>query len=818
MRNRFITLFIRSVACVATAGTIAMLANCGGETGSSDEENIGESREELLSAANCPAGYQVVVGTAGNDVINVSVSPNPYNVNPALPICIMGLGGNDTITSGSAADFIGGGSGNDNIHGGGGDDQIYGETGDDTMFGDDGNDLINGDDGNDTSNGGNGADHIVDGRGNDIIHGNAGNDWLQSGADDDQVFGDDGDDTIDAGGGNNTLWGGTGNDLMQVTTSFGVNTFHGEDGNDNIQGGSWIDTIEGGNGNDTITGNAADDIIWGDFINNATATTGTSVDTIHGNDGADNIHGGPGNDILYGDVGNDTISGDDGDDRIIGGTAGTKTITGGNGNDLEKGSGTGTANGDANNDVIVSGGSPLGGVGTDACSGGTANSCELNEPAAFCTSSAQCSAGQRCATEVGVCIYCQSDSECSGGKTCVPTVGCNTKETVCNDGIDNDGDGLTDCLDTADCQTDPICQPGVKYFGNGGVNHDCIVNAAGVVKCWGRDNCSQLGYFSNPYSATPKAITFTLAGPPKLVRGGSLHTCVLLTNGTVQCFGGNSAGQLGNGTTSAGACSTTATTVTGLSNVSQLATGGNFNCAVVNGAVQCWGENNWGQLGNNTQTNSSVPVAVQGISGTVIEVKTGTQNACAVLTNGAVQCWGRNQWGQLGDGTTVNPRLTARNFLGGPALQVDVAGEFTCIRVAGGRVYCSGVNYAGQLGQGTVDSNPHPTPVQVNNITDASDIALGWYHACIIRAGGQGMKCWGQNTFGQVGNGVTSAAVTTPVLIPVYNATNVSAGQEYTCVRHVDGSLGCWGRNQFGQLGDGTTTQRNSQVSVIGAP
>jgi alpha-tubulin suppressor-like RCC1 family protein len=771
---------------------------CSGQSGSDfGDPDIAQTQQELIDFTICPAGSTIVQGTAGNDVLNFSGATGP--------MCILGNGGNDTITGGPFADMLVGGNGNDIMNGGPGADIFHGENGDDTIHGDDGDDQVYGEGNNDTIFGDNGADYLVGAGQDDTIHG---------GADDDIIYGQ---------GENDTL--------------------HGDDGNDKIFGGLGIDTLEGGNGDDRLQADDGDDHLWGDFINNATATTGSTVDSLYAGSGNDDLHGGPGNDLLFGESGTDSLEGDDGDDRLSGGTGGTKTLSGGNGNDLAKGTGTGTASGDANNDVLVVAGTSNGGDGTDACAG---TACELAEPPSFCTQVAgQCGTGQRCATEVGVCIYCQHDSECSSGQ-CVPTVGCTSKEVVCNDGLDDDGDSAIDCADS-DCAQDVSCQTGVTQLGNSGVWHDCITNSSGEVKCWGRNHCGQLGYFTADHATQQKSTNATListplAGTPKMVRGGNAHTCVLLTNGTVQCWGRNVEGQLGVGAFGTNTnpafpqCTGTAQTVkdaagTGtLSGVVLLASGGHSNCAVLsNGTVQCWGQNIWGQLGNgasplgNSQSanNRNLPVAVQGLSGNVIEVKIGSQAACARLTSGAVQCWGRNHYGQLGN-NSINPSSTAVSVGGlGSVAEIGVGGEFACARRTNGSVACWGANYAGQLGLGTNDNNMPHNATTVPAATGATNISLGWYHACIVRGTGQTM-CWGMNDFGQLGFGSTSSFRATPAnLLGINDGTNFGMGEKHTCLRRKSGSLTCWGSNEFGQIGNGTfsaTTPVLSPFTVTNVP
>lgn len=770
---------------VALAPSVFVLSACGSVGSTGDGVDIGQSLEQLAGVTACPSGYTIIQGTNGNDVIDASAHTES--------VCILGNGGDDTITGGSNNDAIFGGLGNDTIHGGPGSDTLHGE---------DGNDIVHGDDGNDLVYGETGTDQLFGDNGNDFLYNNSANDVFFGGAGDDQ------------------LNGGPNND-----------TLHGDDGNDTLFGNDGNDTLEGGNGNDALNGGNGDDHVWGDFINNATTTTGSTVDTLHGNDGNDDLHGGPGNDVIFGDTGTDSLNGDDGDDRLVGGTSGTKTISGGTGNDLAKGNGgSDSLSGNDNNDVLVVAGTSDGGNGTDAC-GGT--SCELPEPPSFCTSVAgQCGIGQRCALEVGVCIFCQSDSECATGQ-CIPTKGCTNIETVCNDGIDNDGDGKIDCADS-DCAQALNCQTGVTYLGDSGVWHDCITNSSGQVKCWGRNNCEQLGYNPPTQSTTfmslnPTVITNSLASAPLMVRGGSSHTCVLLKSGALQCWGRNNEGELGNGTTTT-QCSITPVNVSGITTATQLGSGGNFNCVVLaSGAVQCWGQNDHGQLGNGTTTNSSTPVGVQGIGGTAIEVELGIQHACARLTNGSVKCWGRNHVGELGNGTTVDSHTAVTANIGSVS-QISAGAEFACARRANGTTFCWGRNNEGQLGIGTSDFNVHPTPTQVSTVLDAVDLGSGWYHTCIRRAT-QGLRCWGRDDHGQIGNGTVVplqvvggcpggcfGGVTTPAAVGIFDGTQFMMGQIYTCVRRAAGTLSCWGDNQFGEMGDGTTTDRTTPIAVPSVP
>ena len=245
------------------------------------------------------------------------------------------------------------------------------------------------------------------------------------------------------------------------------------------------------------------------------------------------------------------------------------------------------------------------------------------------------------------------------------------------------------------------------------------------------------------------------------------------------------------------------------SGVSAIAAGFMHTCAIVGdsvagGAVQCWGANDTGQLGNGTTTSSSTPVAVQGLDSGVKAISAGGApvdrftaggHSCAVTTAGAVKCWGWNDEGQLGDGTTVN-RLAPVNVTGIAAGAQDVAAgdKHTCALigdVAGGTagVKCWGQNRYGQLGVGTTES--YPTPVQVGGFTGGVNaIAAGGADTCAVTEEG-GAKCWGRNAAGQLGNFTIGSQSLLPVnvIVPIGLSYLPQLGRQAVPVTIAEGRL-----------------------------
>jgi alpha-tubulin suppressor-like RCC1 family protein len=229
-----------------------------------------------------------------------------------------------------------------------------------------------------------------------------------------------------------------------------------------------------------------------------------------------------------------------------------------------------------------------------------------------------------------------------------------------------------------------------------GANRLCDLTTGGAVQCLGGVD---LGNGSTGYSNTPVQVTGLTSGVASIA-GGYFESCAVTTGGAAQCWGYNWNGDIGNGSTSD---SYTPVGVTGLgSGVSSVALGGAHGCAVTtSGAVQCWGYGGNGDLGNNSTSDSTTPVAVSSLSSGVSGVSLGENNTCAVTTAGQALCWGNNDYGQLGNSSTA------------------------------------------------VQSN---VPVTVTGFTSgASAISVGYQHACVLTSSG-GVQCWGDNTYGQLGD------------------------------------------------------------------
>jgi alpha-tubulin suppressor-like RCC1 family protein len=250
--------------------------------------------------------------------------------------------------------------------------------------------------------------------------------------------------------------------------------------------------------------------------------------------------------------------------------------------------------------------------------------------------------------------------------------------------------------------------------------------------------------------------------------------------------------------------------------VHSIAAGGGHTCALVVGGVRCWGWNADGQLGDGSKVMRTTPVAVSGLGSGVRAVVTGTSHTCALTDGGAVQCWGDNRYGQLGDGTTTD-RTTPVNVLGlSSGVQAIAAGGYhTCALTTAGPVKCWGANASGQLGDGTTIQRTVPVDV-AGLVSGVNAIGAGGSHTCAL-AGDDGIQCWGDNGHGQLGDG-TTALRTTPVAVIGLNggADAVDAGRRHTCAVVQEDQLTCWGRNEYGQLGDGSTENRTIPVHVAG--
>jgi len=288
-----------------------------------------------------------------------------------------------------------------------------------------------------------------------------------------------------------------------------------------------------------------------------------------------------------------------------------------------------------------------------------------------------------------------------------------------------------------------------------GAFHTCAVTAAGGVKCWGYNRHGELGDGTTTSRLTPVDVSGLSIGVKALAAGG--HTCALLVSGGVKCWGQNHFGELGDGTTTN---RPTPVDVVGLSSgVAAIAIEDVHTCALmVSGAVKCWGSNTDGELGDGTTTDRSTPVDVAGLSAGVAAVGAGDFQSCALLSAGSVKCWGTNDNGELGNGTAFGSRsLTPVDVVGlSGGKAIAVGWGHACALLSGGGVKCWGYNRNGELGDGGTGNRDRPVDVPGVPAGVAALAAGGVHNCALTRAGG--VSCWGDNSYGQLGDGTTGHA------------------------------------------------------------
>lgn len=288
-----------------------------------------------------------------------------------------------------------------------------------------------------------------------------------------------------------------------------------------------------------------------------------------------------------------------------------------------------------------------------------------------------------------------------------------------------------------------------------GHDHSCALTAGGAAKCWGSNSAGRLGDGTTNNRFSPVQVTGMSSGVTKIAAGAA-STCAI-QNGGAKCWGGGYAGKLGNGSTSN---STTPVQVSGLtSGVTDIDIdlGMHSACAVHDGAAKCWGSNDSGQLGNNSNTNSSVPVGVNGMQSGVTDIDVGSSHACAVQ-NGAVKCWGANGDGQLGNGSTTTSAIAVQTTgLNSGVTAISAGVRTTCALLTTGAVKCWG--QSSKLGTGATSNSLSPSDLTLTGVTG---LTVGNLASCALTTAGETL-CWGNG--GTNGTG-TLSATPTPVLWP----------------------------------------------------
>ncbi|MEC8948009.1 MAG: hypothetical protein VX897_06775, partial [Actinomycetota bacterium] len=375
----------------------------------------------------------------------------------------------------------------------------------------------------------------------------------------------------------------------------------------------------------------------------------------------------------------------------------------------------------------------------------------------------------------------------------------NSAQTVTVTGVD-DGE-----VDSAQTVTITLSGLGVTSISTG-YGHTCAVTTAGGVKCWGDNEYGKLGDGTTTDRLIPVDVSGLTSGVAAIAVG-TYHSCALTTSGGVKCWGFNHHGQLGSGTAS-WTSSLTPADVPGLtSGVASIDTGFAWTCVVTTaGGAKCWGYGS-----GPSPTDQYLP---EELTSGVASFSGGHTYQCALTTSGGAKCGtSGGAWGDVEGLTSGVASISAGTS------QANSVGYLGCAVTTSGGAKCWGKNHYGQLGNGTTTDSP--TPVDVSGLTSGvASISAGEATVCAVTTSG-GAKCWGNNSFGRVGDGTTTDR-STPVDVSGLTSGVASIdssddpNSNYTCAVTTSGGATCWGLNQFGQLGDGTTTQRLTPVPVSG--
>lgn len=349
-----------------------------------------------------------------------------------------------------------------------------------------------------------------------------------------------------------------------------------------------------------------------------------------------------------------------------------------------------------------------------------------------------------------------------------------------------------------------LFQPGARPLRSlaTGSSHSCAILWDGKITCWGENTYGQLGGAGPDRSLGDK--TIDLPGGAIQVAAGSRHTCAIGGDGRVHCWGDNAQGQLGNHSTTPSA---SPVQISGDSLAVDLAAGLHHSCLLdATGAARCWGRNNEGQLGNGSNNYESTPREISNYR--FVELAAGANHTCGRTARGDIYCWGQNSSGQIGDSTTIDRPRPART-IGTGFRSLTAGASHTCaISAEGGRPKCWGSNANGQLGTGDLNSRNQPTTIQTINF-EVTSIGAGGAHTCVLKHGD--LFCFGKNTRGQLGDGSTTQRTSAVAVGSSAEGLylDVTGGANHSCATRANQEIACWGAGANGQIGSGVVLNNN---------
>lgn len=353
-----------------------------------------------------------------------------------------------------------------------------------------------------------------------------------------------------------------------------------------------------------------------------------------------------------------------------------------------------------------------------------------------------------------------------------------------------------------------------------GTNFVCAVLSDGTVKCWGQNMSGQLGNGNTVDQSAPIKVT-GLTGVVELALGANF-SCARIADGTVKCWGSGGNGRLGNNTTTDSLSPVTVldASLATLTGAVKIYAGNNHACALTSsGQLKCWGDNSSGMVKGDGSTWGDIKTAFTvPLGSTVTSALLGSMHTCASLSDGTVKCWGYNQYGQVGDGTTITrySPVPVPSLTGVAELFPSTKSHNNCARITDGTVRCWGLGNNGQMGNGA--SNMTNTGVQTPTGVSGVVSGFGSYDRYYAILSDGSVKAWG-NSWSSPNEalwpGIVAPRSTPAVLGSTAGVLQVVSGGMASCLRTAT-EVKCWSQGTSGQLGDGTFVSRGNWANVTG--